>query len=738
MKKLFYLLTTIFFLQATAQEVSPADYGISNTVSKERFAEIMKMREEKPYSSLFVPESACAGKEKELQGFVNEVATTDGNGNETAVKYQAKLNEKENELGDRNFDFEKMMSARFNSPNDDKTNACLDTFIDMAIMEWVGYFENQSKEFECGLGFEAKDEYQTIIEVKEEPGVRTDSCDIPYGNENLYDFYKKQMEKLKDIRNEYYVKRKDELRKKQEALVDQAKTQAAVGCKGQDCNPTSTEVKNAKAIEKFSSEWCCERISERFEVLGFTTMKDVKPNERVCNELINKDVDTGYCEGSFCAKTIGRCLENLMTVFMKEFYKSFVSSFDVAGWGSQLVTLWREAWANPSETANNIVKNMFGFDGDYMSCLNKKSQAQYVCQMIGKFAGSSAGFSAAFGGVIGLARGTVAGVAGKLAKSPDAKIIKPALKEAMKTGVKSAAVGVAWPYYAGRGVLKGTASVVKGTWKNAPYFAGKTARVTVSAVPELAGRSAQVMGRSFSKSSSADVGKMGEALQNIGARRVQRAQGIRAGGSRPTPQSTQIAAKYEPAITQAQAAVKTLDDQLSVLRAKQKKLMEGAKIKDGKLNFGNHKTKPAEFNQNKKEINELTEAKRKANGELLELKKAKAAELQKEADKLKASRNKTWNNVKGAVLGSGATANQYPVNEQQQDKKDSKKGSSPKDAIPMAAPVQGVGTGEGVPKPKPVDKVDKKETPAPAPEPVVPATPPTEAIDNGPGPIPPL
>ena len=97
MKKFTYLIATIFLLQTATssfafaestpapkaaepasvvmdgETLSPADFGISNTVSQARFEEILKMRDEKPYSSMFVPESACAGKEKELEAFINEV-----------------------------------------------------------------------------------------------------------------------------------------------------------------------------------------------------------------------------------------------------------------------------------------------------------------------------------------------------------------------------------------------------------------------------------------------------------------------------------------------------------------------------------------------------------------------------------------------------------------------------------------------------------------------------------------
>lgn len=764
MKKFTYLVATIFFLQTTTsslvfaeassatkaaepasvvidgETLAPADFGISNTVSQARFEEILKMRDEKPYSSMFVPESACAGKEKELEAFINEVPKTDGNGNATSEKYKGKFNENELELGDRNFDFEKIMDARFNAQNSPQANACLDTFMNMAMGEWFGYFMNRSKKFECGLEFDRKDPKRPDLEVKIDADAKKDTCDIAYGDESLHSFYSKQMDKLKDIHNAYFKKLEDERAKQTAGTLDPSKTQADVCTVPGGCPAPSAEAKNAKAIEKFSSEWCCERISERFEVLGFTTMKDVKPNERVCNELTNKDTDTGYCDGAFCTKTIGDCLKNFASVFLRDFFSSLVSSFDILGWGSQLMTMVKELISNPYEAAQNIVKNMFGFDGEYMGCLNKKSQSQYVCQMIGKFAGSSAGFSAGLGGIIGLARGTFAGVAGKMAKDPTAKIIKPALKEAAKSGAKAAAVGTVWPYYAARGAIKGTAAVVKGTWRHTPFIAGKAARVTVSAIPEAVGRAANTAGRWAGKRAGDDAAQISQALQNAGARRIQRARDIRAGdGAKMTSNAgSKTNAKFDPVINQAEAGVKALDDQIAVLKAEQTKLMEGATIKNGNPNFGTNTSKFAEFSRNNTKINELNKTKEAASTELLELRKAKAKALEQELEGIKATGNKTRNNFKGTVLGVGAVGSQYPANGKKPEKDAATPAPSSKENIPVAAPVQGVGTGDGVPKPKPGEK--KAEPPAAAPVPSAPAdtTPPPDAADSGPGPVPPM
>lgn len=760
MKKFTYLIATIFLLQTATssfafaestpapkaaepasvvmdgETLSPADFGISNTVSQARFEEILKMRDEKPYSSMFVPESACAGKEKELEAFINEVPKTDGNGNATSEKYKGKFNEKELELGDRNFDFEKIMDARFNAQNSPQANVCLDTFMNMAMGEWFGYFMNRSKQFECGLEFDRKDPKKADLEVKTNTAEKKDTCDIPYGDEPLYSYYSKQMDKLKDIHNTYFKKLDDERAKQTASTADPSKTQADVCTVPGGCPTPSTEAKNAKAIEKFSSEWCCERISERFEVLGFTTMKDVKPNERVCNELTNKDTDTGYCEGAFCTKTIGDCLKNFASVFLRDFFSSLVSSFDVLGWGSQLMTMVKELISNPYEAAQNIVKNMFGFDGDYMGCLNKKSQSQYVCQMIGKFAGSSAGFSAGLGGIIGLARGTFAGVAGKMAKDPTAKIIKPALKEAAKSGAKAAAVGTVWPYYAARGAIKGTAAVVKGTWRHTPFIAGKAARVTVSAIPEAVGRAANMTGRWVGKRAGDDAAQVSQALQNAGARRVQRAKDIRAGdGTKMTSNSAPKAnAKFDPVINQAEAGVKALDDQIAVLLKERNTYLEGKTITNGKPKL-DAKSQAGYFEATRK-IDELKKTKSSAEAELLELRKAKAKALEQELEGIKATSNNTRNNFKGTVLGVGAAGSQYPATNKKSDKDPAQPAPSSKDNVPLAAPVQGVGTGDGVPKPKPTDK--KAEPPAAAPAASAPAatTPPPDAGDSGPGPQP--
>lgn len=763
MKTSNYLVAIIFFLQTAmstaafaetatptkaaqpasvtmdGETLNPADFGISNTVSQARFEEILKLRDEKPYTSMFVPESACVGKEKELEAYINEMPKTDGNGNATAEKYKGKFNEKELELGDRNFDFEKIMSARFNTQNSPQMNVCLDTFMNMAMGEWFGYFMNRSKEFDCGLEFNRKDPKKPDLEVTTNASAKTDSCDVAYGNETLHSFYSKQMDKLKDIHNSYFKKLDDERAKQTAGMADPSRTQADVCTVPGGCPTPSAEAKNAKAIEKFSSEWCCERISERFEVLGFTTMKDVKPNERVCNELTNKDTDMGYCDGAFCTKTIGECLKNFAMVFLRDFFSSLVNSFDILGWGSQLMTMVKELISNPYEAGKNIVKNMFGFDGEYMGCLNKKSQSQYVCQMIGKFAGSSAGFSAGLGGIIGLARGTFAGVAGKLAKDPTAKIIKPALKDAAKTGAKAAAVGAVWPYFAIRGAFKGTAAVVKGTWRHTPFIAGKAARITVSAVPEAAGRAAQMMGRSFVKRSSDDAIQMGEAMQNAGARRVQRAQEIRSGGTKPSSNATQAGAKYDAVITQSEAAIKTIDDQITALQVQQNKLIEGVRIRNGKPFFPTKQTnKRIEFEGNNAKINELKASKEKANTERGELKKAKDAELKTIQDAEAVKAKKARNNLKGTFLGVGAAGSQYPLNGETSETKDNKSGASGKDGVPVAAPVQGVGTGEGVPKAQPGGKKpDAGATPVEAPPASTPAAPPASG-DSGPGNMPEL
>ncbi len=613
--------------------------GIAPGISKTRFAEIMKMRETKPYSSLFVPESACAGKEKVLEGFINEVNTTDGNGNETTTKYKGKLNEKELELGDRNFDFDKLQEARFNSQNDVVTNLCLDKFAGQALDEWFSYFDAKSKEYECGLVLSLKDEKTGEYEVKEVAGERKNTCDIPYGNGKLYDFYKAQMEKLRDVINSFNKKSADADQKAREAAADKSKTQAGL-CNGPDCDPKSAEAKNAKTFEKFSSEWCCQRLGERFEVLGFTTMKDVKPNERVCKELTDKDTDGGYCEGSFCLKTIGDCLKNFASVFLRDFFSSLVSSFDVLGWGSQLMTMVKEIMSDPFEAGKNIVKNMFGFDGDYMGCLNKKSQSQYVCQMIGKFAGSSAGFSAGLGGIFGLAKGVVGGVAAKMSKTGGAKIIKPALKEAGRSGARAAAVGAVWPYYAARGVLKGAWGTVKGTWRHSPIIVSKAARNTVSVVPELSGRWAQSYGNKLVNRGGDRNIRMGNDLKEMGAESLQRAKDIRANG-RPSKAAESTAAKLE----------------------------------------------------------ELKKSKAEGESAIEQLKKTKESELQKLKDTDAATWSRTRTNAKGIVLGTGAAASQYPNNKKADEKKDGKPATAKPGDPKVSPPVQGVGTGESLAAP---------------------------------------
>ncbi len=673
--------------------------GIAPGISKARFAEIMKLRETKPYSSLFVPESACTGKEQLLDGFINEVATTDGNGNETTNKYKGKLTEKELELGDRNFDFDKLQDARFNSQNDVVTNLCLDKFAGQALDEWFNYFDTKSKEFECGLVLSLKDEKTGEYEVKEVPGERKNTCDIPYGNGKLYDFYKAQMEKLRDVINSFNKKSADVDKKSQEAAAEKAKTQATVctdpaGCPGAGAK----DIKDAaKGFEKYSKEWCCQRLGERFEVLGFTTMKDVKPNERVCNELIDKDTDGGYCDGSFCMKTIGDCLKNFASVFLRDFFSSLVSSFDVLGWGSQLMTMVKEIISNPYEAGKNIVKNMFGFDGDYMGCLNKKSQSQYVCQMIGKFAGSSAGFSAGLGGILGLAKGVIGGVAAKMSKTPGAKIIKPALKEAARSGARAAAVGTVWPYYAARGVLKGAWGTVKGTWKHTPILVSRAARTTVSAIPEASGRLLQGTSKVFFKGEGAAAVKGREALGEAAAARLERAKEIRANG-RPSKAAEATAAKFDEQIGSVKASVKSLDDEIAALEKRKVELMEDGRISLGKPVIKGKKASD-EFVKADLKIKELQKTKAEGESALEQIQKAKEAELKALSDKDAATWNRTRINAKGVVLGTGAAASQYPNNNKPEEKKDGKP-VAPKSGDPkVAAPVQGVGTGDGLAAP---------------------------------------
>jgi hypothetical protein len=674
--------------------------GIAPGISKARFAEIMKLRETKPYSSLFVAESACVGKEQLLDGFINEVATTDGNGNETTNKYKGKLTEKELELGDRNFDFDKLQDARFNSQNDVVTNLCLDKFAGQALDEWFNYFDTKSKEFECGLVLSLKDEKTGEYEVKEVPGEHKNTCDIPYGNGKLYDFYKAQMEKLRDVINSFNKKSADADKKSQEAAAEKAKTQATVctdpaGCPGVGAK----DIKDAaKGFEKYSKEWCCQRLGERFEVLGFTTMKDVKPNERVCNELIDKETDGGYCDGSFCMKTIGDCLKNFASVFLRDFFSSLVSSFDVLGWGSQLMTMVKEIISNPYEAGKNIVKNMFGFDGDYMmGCLNKKSQSQYVCQMIGKFAGSSAGFSAGLGGILGLAKGVVGGVAAKMSKTPGAKIIKPALKEAARSGARAAAVGTVWPYYATRGVLKGAWGTVKGTWKHTPTLVSRVSRTTVSAIPEASGRVLQGTSKVFFRGEGAAAVKGREALGEAAAARLERAKEIRANG-RPSKAAEATAAKFDEQIGSVKATVKSLDDEIAALEKRKVELMEGRSIVRGKPRFKDEKS-GMEFRDATLKIEELKKSKAESESAVEQIQKAKEAELKKLSDTDAASWNRTRVNVKGVVLGIGATASQYPNNQKPEDRKDGKPAPAKPGDPKVAAPVQGVGTGDGLAAP---------------------------------------
>ena len=675
--------------------------GINPEISKARYAEIMKLRETKPFSSLFVPESACVGQEKLLDGFINEVATTDGNGNETANRYRGKLTEKENELGDRNFDFDKLQDARFNAQNDGLTNLCLDTFADLSMSEWTNYFNIKTEKFECGLVLKPKAD-NSGFEVIDEPGARKDTCDIPYGNQKLYDFYKAQMEKLKEIQNSYRKKSEDERNKAEKASADKAKTQATVctdpaGCPGEGAKNIKEA---AKGFEKYSKEWCCQRLGERFELLGFTTMKDAKPNERVCNELLDKETDGGYCDGSFCVKTIGDCLKNFASVFLRDFFSSLVSSFDILGWGSQLMTMVKEIVSNPYEAGKNIVENMFGFDSDYMGCLNKKSQSQYVCQMIGKFAGSSAGFSAGLGAIIGLARGVKRGVVAKMSKTDGAKIIKPALLEAGRSGKRAAAVGIIWPYYATRGVVKGSWGIVKGAWKKTPVLVSRAANTTVSLVPEATGRLLQG-GKVFFKGEGEAAIKAKALIDEAAATRLNSAKEFRSRGkqSPETAAMDTIRTKYKAEVGQVEAAVKVIDDELAALQIRREKIRNGKIWKDGAPAFGKNTKAASEYKSVNEKIDELNKAKESEGAKFKDIENRLDSELG-ELKTIQTQRSNSRNkNIKGLMWGVGATGSQYPVNKNLEEKKEEKT-AAPKPGDPtVAPPVQGVGTGDGLAAP---------------------------------------
>jgi hypothetical protein len=398
-------------------------------------------------------------------------------------------------------------------------------------------------------------------------------------------------------------------------------------------------------------------------------------------------------------KTIGDCLKNFASVFLRDFFSSLVSSFDVLGWGSQLMTMVKEIISNPYEAGKNIVKNMFGFDGDYMGCLNKKSQSQYVCQMIGKFAGSSAGFSAGLGGIFGLAKGVVGGVAAKMSKTPGAKIIKPALQEAARSGARAAAVGTVWPYYAARGVLKGAWGAVKGTWKHTPILVSRAARTTASAIPEASGRLLQGASKVLFKGDGAAAVKGREVLGEAAAARLERAKDIRASG-RPSKAAEATAAKFDENISSAEAAVKSLDDEIIALQNRKTELMEGARIMKGKPVFRDAKA-GAEFKDADVKINELKKTKSEGESAIEQLKKDKDVEL----GRLKATDAATWNrtrtNGKAIILGTGTAGSQYPNSQKSEDKKDGQPAAAKSGDPKIAPPAQGVGTGDGLAAPPP-------------------------------------
>jgi hypothetical protein len=703
-----YIIAIIFFLQTSLGSMAFADTQAMNkpttstptaapattpAVQSEEAAEqpsslsaeekavqarIMEMAKTRPYSALLEKDSICEGKEQLLESFINEVGMTDGNGNQMFDEnqkpktYKGKLKEKELEFGDRNFDFDRLSAERFNSKHDEATQFCLHNYSRMALGEWGNYFLSRSNEFECGLKFGGAEDGS--LKVENETGKKTEACDVPYGDSTLHDFLSKQMTRFTEVFNDFKKKELEAMAKAQGEATDKARTEAGTGCTGPDCDPSSKLAKDSQYIKGTEERLCCDRINNRWEELGFTTVKDAKPSDRICKDMIEKDSDTGYCEGNFCLKDMGNCLKNLASTFMRDFFSSIVDGFNVFGWGSQLMALWNEVTSNPMQAAQNIVKSLFGFNGDYMQCLNRKSQTQYVCQMIGKFAGSSAGFSAGMGALLGLVRGASLGIvakatkgkgiAGYMAGQPKGGIVMGALKDAGKTGARAAAVGAVWPIYAGRGLYNGVKKTVSGTWAYVPYSLDKMKNGVTSAAAKASERFQTATGRVVEKPGAAAA----TGLETTAAATPAKAAGGNLGKQ----------------IAEAEKVLAQRNADLNNLVQFRNSLTKGKKLDaDGKPVFKNGTEAQTNYQKAVEGIKAIEDDIAKVS--------ARANEL-----KAKVQRNSA-NNKAGVLLGTGVTS--YGA-EKSQAKSQSNKAKPPAvkdDGTPVATPVKGVGTGQGIP-----------------------------------------
>ncbi|MBL7544625.1 MAG: hypothetical protein JNL11_12480 [Bdellovibrionaceae bacterium] len=744
--------------QATEQASSEAQQFATFVNSGDfREAGSLLQSSEKPYSLLLA--TACQGQAEYLSGFINKVEQTNGNGQVIeGVTVKGSLTEKENVYGERNFDYDKIQDAIFNTEGTPESKRCLHFFNVAALSEYNKYFDSRSKDNECGLSLDFS---ERTPKLTRDPSKKTAKCDVDYGGKPLYQFLEEQMQRFADVVEKLNKKNDDARTKAQAEVAPREKTEAAIGqCSGNDCSPHKG-LDYPDTVKVINKE-CCDVFRDNWEVLGFSTVKGAKPTNRICNDMFDKDNDEGYCEGRFCSKTLGECLVNFFGAFAKNAYSSFIDSFDVVGWISQLAVLAKEIKSGDLyETAAKIVKGMFGFDEKHMRCLNRKSQSQYYCQMFGKFSGSSAGFAAGMGGMIGGIKGMAGGIKtfAKTKSLKNVSFIKEPIKQAVKTGYKSAVVATVWPYFMGRGMMSATVKATKTAWTYPPYYfskvtGGKGVRSVVadsasrvaSAVESIrpgaaGGRSAGTTAGSgavgasgagstasggaasgasassaapaaTSSSGSGAVGASGAGSTASGGA----ASGASASSAAPAAMSpteeilraSRIVEKPGPIYTGSAGKLLSKTEQnlnaakakLEQLKQHQNSLSEGVLVgPNGKLNFKNDAQKYAEFNTVTKQVKEV---------------EGFIQTLSKQADDLKKEiQAKKVNNRIGTGVGIGASMNALPAPEE--NKKDPTKQKD--DGRTLAPATQGVGTGLP-PKstPNPAGGSSAPAT-APAPEP---------------------
>ncbi len=666
------------------------------------------------FTKLLAPGGKCKGKEALLNSFVNEVEIPDGAGGKK--KYKGKLTEKEDEYGDRNFNFEKLETVIYSDNNDEATNECLFYFSDTATTEWIGYFQIMNETFHCGLAF---NEDGTPMKVVPAEG-KTEECDVLVGDEKMSDYMKRNMDRLADVVNTY-DKKLDDFKKRHAATApaaDKAKTEAATACPGSDCSALANGFKPSKYIKTIEERKCCDNLNTRWASLGFTTVRDNKADDRICKEMIDKDTDAGYCEDTYCVKDVGNCLTNFAAAFAKDFVSSVVDSWKFWAWGDQIYTLIRELLTNPWEAMKSIAKNVTGFDMEYLSCLNKKSQTQYFCQMVGKLTGSSAGFSAGMGALVGLGSGVLKGLAAKsgavskiIAKDPKASLLIKPIKEARDGALKGFKLGALAPlhilglsYKGATGILKGGARLIKGI----PNMVTKGKAGIASGIPAAA----VALSRGAASLAARTGGEYHAAFgQGVKAAGSDLSQGLNKGKTAAT--NAGEAAAGEVAGAEATAKLKTLDQvNEAIVKVEQERALVSNQLKSeirknkpirtyGRPKSNEPKAAP---DQPKPEPKALTNTQKKAkaardeSAAKIRTLRNQLAERSIALEELKAQRTnfKTSKAANGQDLnralilaGTGAQKLQKDAEKLGEDKKE--------EAPATAAPVNGLGVGAVAP-----------------------------------------